>query len=216
MEILMSIINLINLIKKLFKIPPRQHFVPQTMQQPQGILYYMDFHYLANQQLPEPEIPMVAKEIYDIKEKTSAPKYPTATSSLNQEEEYYQRWCGTTVNDLYNENVKKEDPLALNHQPLKRMLMKLFPWILDITEVRIKKSKVSFRDFTPYGPLEIHITVSPIHYSELMSPEIEKKVREKLFTEMLPLLTCMFENGGKEKPTIIFSPIPTKTILNYV
>jgi hypothetical protein len=95
--------------------------------------------------------------------------------------------------------------------------VKKHPWILDVTEVRIKtKATITYESAIYYGPLEIHITVSPIHHSELMNPDIEKKVREKLYLELLPLITCMYENNSKEKPTIIFSPSHSETILEYV
>lgn len=173
-------------------------------------------------QLSTDEMPMVAEEIYNLKESTKpAREYPTTTSTLSSN--YLINWCGSTSHNSFDLNTEKSDPLVLDHWPLKRMLTKLFPWILDVTEVRIKPKggmsnlKPNYVSGTIYfGPLEIHITVSPTHYSELMSPKIEKKVREKLYTEILPLITCMFENNSKDKPIIIFSPIPTETILEYI
>jgi hypothetical protein len=95
--------------------------------------------------------------------------------------------------------------------------VKKYPWILDVTEVRIKtKAQITYESAIYFGPLEIHITVSPRHHSELMIPNIEKKVREKLYVDLLPLITCMYENNNKDKPTIIFSPSHSETILEYV
>jgi hypothetical protein len=49
-----------------------------------------------------------------------------------------------------------------------------------------------------------------------MNPDIEKKVREKLYVELISLITCMYENNNKDKPIIIFSPSHSETILEYV
>jgi hypothetical protein len=90
---------------------------------------------------------------------------------------------------------------------------------LDVTEVRIRpKGKITqhIPGSIYYGPLEIHITVSPTHHSELMDPKIEKKVREKLYVDLLSLITCMYENNHKDRPIIIFSPSHSETILEYV
>jgi len=157
----------------------------------------------------EPSQPMVAEIVNKIK-KQQPRDVPTTTSSL---------WCGTTITDFTKKIENEKDPLALDHLPLKHFLLKKYPWIMDVTEVRVKpKSRIT--NHIPgsiyFGPLEIHITVSPIHHSELMNPDIEKKVREKLYLELLPLITCMYENNSKENPTIIFSPSHSETILKYV
>jgi hypothetical protein len=157
--------------------------------------------------MEEPAHPMVASIINKIKNQQPR-DVPTTTSSL---------WCGTTVTDIYSTLTKPKDPLALDSTPLKHFLVKKYPWILDVTEVRIKtKATITYESAIYFGPLEIHITVSPTHHSELINPVIEKKVREKLYLELLPLITCMYENNSKEKPTIIFSPSHSETILEYV
>jgi hypothetical protein len=101
------------------------------------------------------------------------------------------------------------------------MLMKLVPWVLDVKEVRVKKffgtgGRAQEVDGIMTGPLEIYITVSPTHHSELMNPEIEVEVREKLFEHLLPLAKCIYPNHMDMNPTIIFSPSHSRTILKYV
>jgi len=155
----------------------------------------------------EPAPPMVADIVNKIKKKQPR-DVPTTTSLL---------WCGTTITDITSTLTGPKDPLDLDSKPLKHFLVKKYPWILDVTEVRIKtRAQITNEPAIYFGPLEIHITVSPTHHSELMNPDIEKKVREKLYLELLPLLTCMYENNSKEKPTIIFSPSHSETILEYV
>ena len=162
-------------------------------------------------QTPTEELapPMVADIVNKIK-KQQPRDVPTTTSSL---------WCGTTITDFAKMIENEKDPLSLDHLPLKHFLVKKYPWILDVTEVRIRpKGKITqhIPGSIYYGPLEIHITVSPTHHSELMNPKIEKKVREKLYVDLLSLITCMYENNHKDRPIIIFSPSHSETILEYV
>jgi hypothetical protein len=157
-----------------------------------------------------PEPPMVAEIVNKIS-REPVRTTPSTTSSL---------WCGTTITDITSTLTAPKDPLVLDHLPLKHFLVKKYPWILDVTEVRIKPlgrlTHPIHESTIVYGPLEIHITVSPTHHSELMNPEIEKKVREKLYVDLLSLITCMYENNHKDKPIIIFSPSHSETILEYV
>lgn len=164
-------------------------------------------------QLPEekPTPPMIAEIVNRISSKPPVRETPSSTSSLNI--------CGTTITDFAKAIKNENDPLVLDHLPLKHFLMKKYPWILDVTEVRIR-SKGGTMKHNPstiyFGPLEIHITVSPTHHSELMNEKIERKIREKLYVEMMPLITCLYENNNKDNPYIIFSPSHSETILEYV
>ena len=157
-----------------------------------------------------PEPPMVAEIVNKIS-REPVRTTPSTTSSL---------WCGTTITDITSTLTAPKDPLVLDHLPLKHFLVKKYPWILDVTEVRIKPlgrlTHPIYESTIVYGPLEIHITVSPAHHSELMNPDIEKKVREKLYVDLLSLITCMYENNHKDKPIIVFSPSHSETILEYV
>jgi hypothetical protein len=157
-----------------------------------------------------PEPPMVAEIVNKIS-REPVRTTPSTTSSL---------WCGTTITDITSTLTAPKDPLVLDHLPLKHFLVKKYPWILDVTEVRVKPlgrlTHPIYESTIVYGPLEIHITVSPTHHSELMNPKIEKKVREKLYVDLLSLITCMYENNHKDKPIIIFSPSHSETILEHV
>jgi hypothetical protein len=159
----------------------------------------------------EPLPPMVSEIVNKI---ISEPvrTTPSTTSSL---------WCGTTVTDITSTLTNEIDPYVLDHKPLKRMLMKLVPWVLDVKEVRVKKffgtgGHAQEVDGIMTGPLEIYITVSPTHHSELMNPKIEIEIREKLFLHLIPLAKCIYPNHLYMNPTIIFSPAHSETILDYV
>jgi hypothetical protein len=168
---------------------------------------------IAQHPLPveKPDPPMVADVIDKIITKLPVRETPTTTSSL---------WCGSTVSDFAKETKEEKDSLALDHLPLKHFLVKKYPWILDVTEVRVRPlgrlTHPIYESTIVYGPLEIHITVSPTHHSELMNPKIEKRVREKLYVDLISLITCMYENNHKDRPIIIFSPSHSETILEYV
>lgn len=160
------------------------------------------------EELPPPMVAEIINKIQTEPVRTT----PSSTSSL---------WCGTTVTDITSTLTKPKDPYVLDHKPLKRMLIKLVPWILDVTEVRVRKffgtgGHAQMVNGTMSGQLEIYITVSSIHHTELMNPQIEIEVREKLFANLLPLVTCMYENNSFMNPIIIFSPAHSETILEYV
>lgn len=128
---------------------------------------------------------------------------PTTTA------QYMDRWCGTTYNDIVmtgsTGNWVGMTETKLDEKPLKHFLMKKFKWIEDVTEVSTQRG----------GVTEVHLTVSPIHHSELMIPSVEKVVREKLYDELIPLITCMYEDTGKQKPRVIFSLSHSETILEH-
>lgn len=161
------------------------------------------------------DTPMTAS-ILTNKTNTHQERTPSPTS---MPVEYFVQWCGSTLNYVASSTSEKKDPLKLDEKPLKRLLLKTFPWIVDVTEVRIKY-KGDIRSIPDgaicFGPLEIHITVSPTHHTELMNPKIEKIARDKLHETLLPLITCMYENRSNEKPLIIFSPSHSETILEVL
>ena len=167
-------------------------------------------YHTRREELPPPMVAEIINKIQTEPVRTT----PTTTSSLIQERVF----C---ITDITSTLTAPKDPYVLDHKPLKRMLMKLVPWILDITEIRVRKffgtgGTAQIVDGVMTGPLEIHITVSPIHHSELMNAKIEVEVREKLFEHLLPLAKCMFPNHLYMNPTIIFSPSHSETILEYV
>ena len=81
----------------------------------------------------EPSQPMVADIVNKIK-KQQPRDVPTTTSSL---------WCGTTITDITSTLTGPKDPLVLDSNALKHFLVKKYPWILDVTEVRVKPKGLS-------------------------------------------------------------------------
>lgn len=196
-----------------FKTWVRQ--APIHTERPNHVVNYMDYH------IPTPppievENPMKPSFI------NTPPPIERKPSSTSLPKDYFIHWCGSTETyetNLTTVNLVENDPTKLDETPLKRFLMKKYPWVLDVTELRIQY-KGDRRNIETgailCGPLEIHITVSPIHHTELMNPKIETKVREKLYENLLPLITCMYEHNNRHKPQIIFSPSHSETILEHL
>lgn len=122
-------------------------------------------------------------------------RFPSATSHLN--EQYYQLWCGSTINEL---SEIKYDP-----KPLKHFLCKYFTWIKDVTSVDNRHQNI-----------DVHVTISPIHHTELMNPIIEKKIKDSIMTEITQLMTCMYNLPQKTRIQLIYHPSHSETILEYI
>lgn len=181
-----------------------------------------DFAIEPPKELPPPKMVSGSlSELIEINKQLSLKNKPTTTSDFGVVAgniiignplplEYYQRYCGTTENFMYSGSTNfygtiEKDESNLDESPLRRMLMKKFKWIEDVTEVKKSKGR----------PIEVHITVSPLHHTELMIPSVEKIVRDKLYEELDPLVKCMYPESNKDKPVVIFSPSHSETILEY-
>lgn len=159
---------------------------------------------------------MISEVILEDRGNNSVRLTPSSTSSLSLEN--VMSFCGTTNHSSYETISEKTiDPRKRDERPLKHYLMKRFPWILDVTSVEVHwphGQKIEHGSIL-LGPLNIHITVSPQHHTELMSPTIEKKVKEHLCKDITPVLSCMYGNNHGKSPRIIFSPEFSETILEY-
>lgn len=187
------------------------------------VYHHEEFHVNENYFLPhhrsepivnEPE--MISEVILEDRENNTVRLTPSSTSSSILRD--YMNFCGTTIHSSHETTSEKNiDPKIRDERPLKHYLMKRFPWILDVTSVEVHwpHGKPIEKGSILLGPLNIHITVSPQHHTELMSPWIEKKVKDHLCKDILPVLTCMYGNNHGKSPRIIFSPVPSETILEY-
>ena len=132
---------MLNVIKKLLGIPftPQEQIIEDVVRVVNGGGLWAAPPppiplYQTNKQ--SEEVPMVAEVVNNLKN-DGLRNTPSGTSSLS---DYFERMCGTTVTDITSTLTKPpskiKDPLVLDHVPLKRILTKIFPWILDVTEVR--------------------------------------------------------------------------------
>jgi hypothetical protein len=160
------------------------------------------------------EKPMVSFAVNELS-KPPIFNFPTPTASIVPTTVGY---CGSTISTSYD--IKKEipiDPNLLDPAPLKKYLQRKYPWILDVTEVRKGSYRRIYADNNEKGSLEIHITISPLHHTELMDPSIERKVRKKLLEEIIPMVTCIYGYDFlHEPPLIVFSPTKSETILELI
>jgi hypothetical protein len=165
-------------------------------------VYQNEYVLVNHEEHKHTEIPMISEKIHTTLHQP-ANRYPSSTSQLSNEN--FTSWCGTTH---YHEFKEIPEEKSVNHLPLKNFLIRNYPWIIDVTEI----NNTEFLLTKNVRPIEIHLTVSPIHHTELMNPEIEKQVRKKLFEDLVPLISCIYENQ-RQNPRIIFSPSHSETIL---
>jgi hypothetical protein len=135
---------------------------------------------------------------------TELRRTPSPTSSLHTQ---YPEPSSSLMQKNEEPDTHTNDKL----QVVKHFLTKWYPFILDVTELR---------DIVIWGVskkiVEIHITVSPTHSVELMTPKIERRVRETIMKKLVPLLSSLFSDCDNDRPQIIFSPTYSETILELI
>ena len=135
---------------------------------------------------------------------TDIRRTPSPTSSL-------QTQYPEPSSSLMQKNEEPDTHTNDKLQVVKHFLTKWYPFILDVTELR---------DIDIWGVskkiVEIHITVSPTHSVELMTPKIERRVRETILKKLVPLLSSLFSDCDNDRPHIIFSPTYSETILELI
>lgn len=202
-----------DLFRKIFSPNDPMHQVHPHVELYANENYFLP-HHRPEVVIDEPQ--MISEVILEDRGNNSVRLTPSSTSSLSSENP--MNFCGTTVHSSYEKTTEKTvDPRMRDERPLKHYLMKRFPWILDVTSVEVHwphGQKIEPGSIL-LGPLNIHITVSPQHHTELMSPSIEKKVKEYLCKDIKPVLTCMYGYNHGKSPRIIFSPEFSETILEY-
>jgi len=203
--------------------------IVEPMGGPVGQLFYFDFAIMRGMEKPqkvplqylEPE-PLISIEKFEemeLQEKNNLTKFPTPTMSIGHltghlfsggtlGNDYYQRWCGTTINQT-STNMEKEEEV-LDPTPLKHFILKEFSWVKDVGVDAFSSISKSKRKVC------VILTVSPTHYSELMDEGIERKVRERLHKLITPLVTCIYTEHNENLPIIVFQPEKSETILDLL
>lgn len=133
---------------------------------------------------------------------------PTPTSMPN---DYYTTWCGATYNDEFR--TKKIDP-----KPLFRYMKRMFPFIVDVVKIEKHKPVILYdpNSFQPVsGELfEIHVSLSPTHFSEVFSNDTTKKtLRDVMILSLSGLIRCMYENVKEGAIQFEFVPDKSETLL---
>ena len=130
---------------------------------------------------------------------------------------YYHQPCiitpiSSTVG-LDRSYVRNE--FELDVAPLKRFIKKMFPFVIDISYLKVDESKYTDGRRILDNP-QIKLIVSPAHRTELYSEDIEDKVKNHIREKLIPLLRTMYEINSGFTLQIHFGSERSETILEYL
>ena len=103
----------------------------------------------------------------------------------------------------------------LDVTPLKRFIKKMFPFVIDISYLKVDESKYTDGRRILDNP-KIKLIVSPAHRTELYSEDIEDKVKNHIREKLIPLLRTMYEINSGFTLQIHFGSERSETILEYL
>ena len=112
--------------------------------------------------------------------------------------------------------------LANNHQqieldvtPLRKFVKKMFPFVIDISYLKVGESTYTDGRRKLDNP-QIKLIVSPAHRAELYSDDIEYKVKNHIREKLTPLLRTMYEISPGFGLEIYFGSERSETILEHL
>lgn len=112
--------------------------------------------------------------------------------------------------------------LTNNHQqielditPLRKFVKKMFPFVIDISHLKVSESTYTDGRRILDNP-QIKLIVSPAHRSELYSEDIEYKVKNHIREKLIPLLRTMYEISPGFGLEIYFGSERSETILEHL
>ena len=105
--------------------------------------------------------------------------------------------------------------IELDVTPLKRLVKKMFPFVIDISHLKVIELIYTDGRKTLDNP-KIKLIVSPTHKAELYSEDIEDKVKSHIRERLLPLLGTMYEINPGFGLEIYFGSERSETILEYL
>jgi hypothetical protein len=113
--------------------------------------------------------------------------------------------------------VNNHHQIELDITPLKRFVKKMFPFVIDISYLKVGESTYTDGRRTLHNP-EIKLIVSPTHRAELYSEDIEDKVKNYIRKKLIPLLVAMYEinSGSGFGLQIYFGSERSETILEHL
>jgi hypothetical protein len=130
---------------------------------------------------------------------------------------YYYQPCNITpvssTVGLDRSYVRNE--FELDVAPLKRFIKKMFPFVIDISYLKVDESKYTDGRRILDNP-QIKLIVSPAHRTELYSEDIEDKVKNHIREKLIPLLRTMYEINSGFILQIHFGSERSETILEYL
>jgi hypothetical protein len=103
----------------------------------------------------------------------------------------------------------------LDVTPLNRFIKKMFPFVIDISYLKVNESKYTDGRRILDNP-QIKLIVSPTHRTELYSEDIEYKVKNRIREKLIPLLRTMYEISPGFGLEIYFGSERSETILEHL
>jgi hypothetical protein len=103
----------------------------------------------------------------------------------------------------------------LDVTPLNKFIKKMFPFVIDISYLKVNESKYTDGRRTLDNP-QIKLIVSPTHRTELYSEDIEYKVKNHIREKLIPLLRTMYEISPGFGLEIYFGSERSETILEHL
>jgi len=105
--------------------------------------------------------------------------------------------------------------VELDITPLNRFIKKMFPFVIDISYLKVNESKYTDGRRILDNP-QIKLIVSPTHRAELYSEDIEYKVKNHIREKLIPLLRTMYEISPGFGLEIYFGSERSETILEHL
>lgn len=109
----------------------------------------------------------------------------------------------------------RDSIIELDVTPLKKFVKKMFPFVIDVSQLKVDETGYTDGRKTISNP-EIKLIVSPTHRCELYSKDIEDKVKSHIREKLIPLLTTMYEINSGFGLQIYFGSERSETILEHL
>ncbi len=109
----------------------------------------------------------------------------------------------------------RDSIIELDVTPLKKFVKKMFPFVIDVSQLKVNETGYTDGRKTMSNP-EIKLIVSPAHRCELYSEDIEDKVKSHIREKLIPLLTTMYEINSGFGLQIYFGSERSETILEHL
>lgn len=128
---------------------------------------------------------------------------------------YYYQPCNITPVSSTVGLANSYQQIELDVTPLRKFVKKMFPFVIDISYLKVGESTYTDGRRALDNP-QIKLIVSPAHRAELYSEDIEDKVKNHVREKLIPLLRTMYEINSGFILQIHFGSERSETILEYL
>ena len=123
--------------------------------------------------------------------------------------------CNMVLSTVGLDRSYVRNEFELDVTPLNRFIKKMFPFVIDISYLKVNESKYTDGRRILDNP-QIKLIVSPTHRTELYSEDIEYKVKNRIREKLIPLLRTMYEISPGFGLEIYFGSERSETILEHL